>query len=314
MDIDSLSWEPLTEENIHQVWEMCEKNVRCMSRSFDTFSKASIKSDLFNPALSVVAKDAQDNVAAFFMAILRRSNILRNKRKVAVLKFFVVEKAWQYKGVGTRLFHHLYEKIKNSELKCWRMKFEVLTSQPDYWLPGLDPRHTEAYFFLKKMGFKKKGERINLCVDIDTLPQTPPPAEHKGYSISRASMEDMDELVPLKFMNKGYQLSFWPEETALTFKNDPFTSFIARNAQGKIVGWASHSIHFPGAFGPTGVKKSERGQGLGGVLLDWCLWDIKQMGIKTAKIMWVEGDTVYFYLKARGAIVCEFFWPMRRRI
>jgi len=100
----------------------------------------------------------------------------------------------------------------------------------------------------------------------------------------------------------------------MTFDNDPITTFIAKDQSGKIVGWASHSIHFPGSFGPTGVKKSLRGKGLGGVLLNWCLYDLKQMGLKIGKVMWVVDNTVYFYLKSKGAHICEFFWTMKRRV
>ena len=49
------------------------------------------------------------------------------------------------------------------------MKFEVHVSQPDYWLPGLDPRHTEAYFFLRKYGFKKGDFPVSESVSASTL-------------------------------------------------------------------------------------------------------------------------------------------------
>ena len=165
------------------------------------------------------------------------------------------------------------------------------------------------------MGFKKNGERVNLCVNLEKITDIQPPSKHKGFIISRATPDDMEELIPLKFMPKGYQLGFWPQEVALTFQNHNITTFIAKDPNiSKIIGWASHSIHFPGSFGPTGVKKNHQGQGLGGILLDWCLWDLKQMGLKTCKIMWVTGNTVYFYLKSKGAHICEFFWTMKRRV
>jgi len=311
IDLDALDLAPISDENCEKVYQMCESNVEHMSQPFQTFKRATLGSGLFNPDLTIVASDDKGNVVAFFMAVLREPFVLK-KRRVAVLKFFVVEEQWRYKGIGTGLFDLLHQTI--SENKCFRMKFEVLSSLPDYWYPGLDPRNTEALFFLKKLGFKKGHERINLCVDLSKISDEPPPMEHRGFKISRASKVDKEELVPLKFMPKVYQVGFWPQETAITFTNDPITSFIAKDQSGKIVGWASHSIHFPGSFGPTGVKKSLRGKGLGGVLLNWCLYDLKQMGLKIGKVMWVVDDTVYFYLKSKGARICEFFWTMKRRV
>ena len=312
INLEALKFEPLTTENLKAVYEMCEANVLFVSRPFKTFKRHTFESDLFEPDLSIVAKNENGNIAAFFMAVIRRSNVLKKKRKVAVLKFFVVEKKWRNIGLGTKLFNLIHKKIKNSEQKCWRMAFQVHQSQPDYWSPGLDPRHTEAYFFLKKLGFKKGHERNNLWIDLEDIKQ--PPSDFKGYKISRATLEDKEELVPLKFMPKTYRLGFWPEETKLSFKNEPITSFVARDANNRIIGWASHSMLFPGNFGPTGVKVSERGKGLGSVLLEWCLWDMKQIDLNRATIMWVVGNTVYFYLKSKGAHICEFYWTMKRKV
>ncbi|MFX0142311.1 MAG: GNAT family N-acetyltransferase [Candidatus Hodarchaeota archaeon] len=314
INIETLKFEQLSKENIEAVYQMCEANVLFISRSFQVFERHTLGSDSFDPELSIVAKDDNNAVAAFFMAVLRRSNIPKTNRKVAVLKFFVVEKNWRNIGLGTKLFNIILERIKTLKKKNWKMNFQVHQSQPDYWTPGLDPRHTEAYFFLKKHGFKKGNERVNLWIDLENIFDKQPPSEFKGYKLERAKMEDKDEVVPLKFMPITYRLGFWPDETELTFRNDPITTFIARDSNNKVVGWASHSMLFPGNFGPTGVKPSERGKGLGSVLLDWCLWDMKQMGVNRATIMWVVGNTVYFYLKSRGAHICEFYWPMKRKV
>ncbi|MBD3255604.1 MAG: GNAT family N-acetyltransferase, partial [Candidatus Lokiarchaeota archaeon] len=123
---------PLTERNVKEVYEMCENNVRFLSHSFEIFHKATMESPLYDPDLTLVSYDLESKVNAFFMVVFRRSNILNKYRKVAVLKFFVVRKDTRNKGLGTALFNVLNKRIKNSDKKCFRMKFEVMTSQPDY--------------------------------------------------------------------------------------------------------------------------------------------------------------------------------------
>jgi len=102
----------------------------------------------------------------------------------------------------------------------------------------------------------------------------------------------------------------------MSFDNDPVTTFIARQkTTHEIVGWATHSAHYTGSFGPTGVLKSIRGGGIGGLLLRWCLYDIKSTFAKdTMTIMWVSGDTAKFYSKATGAVISQSFWVMTKRV
>ena len=297
-NIETLKFEPLHEDNLKAVHQMCNKNVQFLNHSFQTFKTTTIESKSFDPELSIVASDLEGKIIAFFMVVFRRSQIFRKKRKVAVLKFFVVSKEWRYKGLGTKIYLELYNRIKSSENGCFRMKFEVMSSVPDYWLPGLDPRHTEAFFFLEKQDFKKKGERINLCVNLEEISDDKPLDNLNGYVITRATINDKSELVPLKFMSKAYQLSFWPDEVGISLHREPVTTFIA------------------GSFGPTGVDKRARGNKIGTILLNWCLWDMKQMfmELKQATILWVEIETIYFYLKSRGAHISEIYWVMNKRI
>jgi hypothetical protein len=184
---------------------------------------------------------------------------------------------------------------------------------PDYWYPGLDLRHTEAFFFLKKLGFKKGHIRNNLCLDLNTFPNEKPPSEFNDINIRRATEQDKAVLLNLSFMPWRYRKSSWPAENILSFKNDPVSTFVALDKNDKILGWATHSVGFPGTFGPTGVEKKSRGKGIGGLLLKWCLWDIKQKGIDQCVIRWVGDNTAYFYLKSVGAHFCESYWTMKKR-
>ena len=313
-NFEDLEFKHLSTDNVSAAHQMCEKNVRFLNKSLDAFKKTTLESDLFNEEYSIVVRNGDEKIVGFFMVVFREPFVLKQWRKVAVLKFFVIQQEWRYQGLGSYLLEMITKKIKNSKYYCFKMKFEIMTSMPDYWHPGLDPRHTEAYFFLKKHGFKRKGERINLCVNLTEKNDQKPVSQLNGITITRATQEEKEKIAPIKFMPKSYQLSFWPQEIRLSFENDPITTFLAKNEDDEIIGWATHSVHFPKSFGPTGVAKKARGKGIGGLLLDWCLWDIKRQGFEQAKIMWVVGDTVYFYLKSRGAYICEFFWPMQKRI
>jgi predicted N-acetyltransferase YhbS len=99
-----------------------------------------------------------------------------------------------------------------------------------------------------------------------------------------------------------------------SLEEKPYTTFIARNKDGAIVGYASHSIGFEGTFGPTEVLKSERRKGIGGTLLKWCAYDMKEMGISTMVIRWVGGGNINYYSKSLGARIGQIFWLLRKKM
>ena len=310
-----LKFEPINSRNVKKVYEMCEGNTNFISQSLETFEKATIKSHYFIPEFSIVAYSDNDEIIAFFMFVIKTPYIFKKLRNITTLKFFVVSEKWRLKGIGTHIYNIIVKRLKKSSYHCFRMKFDVMASAPDYWYPGLDLRLTEAFFFLKKLGFKKKHERINLCVNLETFSYDEPPSEINGYKIRRINDNDRKELIPLHFMPKIYQKSFWPKEVASSFQNSPMSSYIAQDAKdNKILGFATHSVGFPGAFGPTGVNKKIRGLGIGSLLLKWCLWDLKNIGLKQCIIRHVREDTAYFYLKSVGAKICEVYWSMIIRI
>jgi mycothiol synthase len=311
----SLRFEPVSPQNVEKVHLMCEDNVKFISHGLDIFKKATINSNFFMPEYSIVALNDRDEPVAFFMVQFKKPYVFK-KRDVAVLKFFVVRKDWRYKGLGTYIFTEILSRIKNSKFKCFRMKLDVMVSAPDYWYPGLDPRHTRAFFFLKKLAFRKGSERVNLSVDLNTISEEKPPNQKDEFIIERAREVDIEELASLSFIDKKYRWSYWPEEIKLSFSNLPITTFVARDSKNnnKIIGWATHSVGFPGCFGPTGVSRRVRRKGLGGLLLRWCLWDLKNQGIDECIIRWVGENTTYFYLKSVGARIGQIYWTMNKRI
>lgn len=313
MEYKKLKFDTLNDYNLEGIYQMCERNVPYVSQSLATFRNATINSEYFKPEFTIIVSDPDDNFIAFFMVVFRKPYLFKRFRNIATLKFFVVDKKWRYKGIGSFIFNELLLRIKKSEYKCYRMKFDVSVSMPDYWYPGLDLRHTEAFFFLKKHGFTKIKARNNLCVDLNKVSEKELPKTSNGISIFRATSEYKEELYKLLFMSMIYRKTSWPKEIMLSYKNNPISTFIAINSQKKIIGWATHSVGFPGTFGPTGVNKKYRGKGIGGLLLKWCLWDLKNLGVDRCIIRWVEDQTAYFYLKTVDAHFCESFWTMKKR-
>ena len=97
----------------------------------------------------------------------------------------------------------------------------------------------------------------------------------------------------------GHFSTGWASEMDIAFSNTPRSCFTAVKAA-KFIGFACYDATALGYFGPIGVEKSERGQGIGQALLKACLLDMKLKGYGYA----IVGDVndPGYYQKTAGAI------------
>jgi GNAT superfamily N-acetyltransferase len=80
----------------------------------------------------------------------------------------------------------------------------------------------------------------------------------------------------------------------------------------RYIGFACHGSTRRGWFGPMGTLESERGRGIGSVLLKRSLADMKTAGLVTARIGWV--GPVRFYARSVGARVERVYWLYRKTL
>ena len=116
-----------------------------------------------------------------------------------------------------------------------------------------------------------------------------------GIVIRRAQPH---EITPIRdFVLRNFEAG-WADEISVGYANKPVSVFIAvRDKQ--VVGFAAYECTRRSFFGPTGVAKSERGQGIGYALLLACLWGLREMGYAYGIIG--GAGPVEFYERAVGA-------------
>ena len=103
----------------------------------------------------------------------------------------------------------------------------------------------------------------------------------------------------------------WAGEAENSFFNDSKTIYIAvrnnEDGSSSMLGFGCYDATVKGFFGPTGVAKEERGQGIGKALLLACLHGLKDLGYGYGIIG--DAGPVDFYKKCCGAIVIEGSTP-----
>ncbi len=302
--IDNLVYRKLTKDNIQSIYQLFETNSRFFSLPFDYFQRGTLEDDGFDPTLSLILFNPVTSkpIAAFI--VVKRNEI---SESYCFFKGCVVDEQYRRQGLGSKMFYELLKRAKEKELT----QIIYGPSVPEYWQPGVDIRDTSLYFFLKKHGFKTQKAIFNLTVSLDIIKREPL-TKKDGYKYGRVQPDDFDKTHD--FVKQHFPDGTWPEEVKFSFKLHPPTTYIAKDSNNEIVGWATHSLFFPGSFGPTGVVESLRGKGIGTELFLWCLWDIKQNGLDTCEIMWVDGDAIKFYSKVVGAYISPIFYPMYKKI
>ena len=121
-----------------------------------------------------------------------------------------------------------------------------------------------------------------------------------GVTIKRALALDKSKI--LDFVRKNFDEG-WVYECERAIFNDPVSCYIAVKDE-ELIGFACYDATAKGVFGPTGIKESARGKGIGEALLHACLNSMREKGYAYAIIGWVS-DTIQFYQKAAGAEVIQ---------
>jgi ribosomal protein S18 acetylase RimI-like enzyme len=306
-EMNTTDYQPLTKDNLEEVYDLLRRNESFYSSiSLEYFRRGTLGDEAYDPNLTLVLPDpkTKEPIAAF-VGVVKKGWV----RKNCYLKVCIVDKQFQRQGIGSRMIEEIMHRARHK--LHWYDDIRYGDSSPRYWQPGVDLRHTSLIFFLKKHGFEIRGIRYNLTCSLNAVTKKPE-SEKNGFRFERVTTSDFEATV--QFIKKNFRLGVWSREVPISYENDPPTTFIAKDRSRNIIGFASHGTFFPGCFGPTGVKKSLRGRGIGTELLLWCLWDMKQAGIDTCNIMWVEGDTIKFYSKVLGAYISPVFHTMSRRI
>lgn len=96
--------------------------------------------------------------------------------------------------------------------------------------------------------------------------------------------------------------AYWKSEVEVAFNRQPVSVWLAQRGS-EILGFACYEATARNFFGPTGTSESERGKGIGKVLLIKSLESLREMGYAYAIIGGV--GPAEFYEKTVGAKIIE---------
>lgn len=232
--------------------------------------------------------------------------------------FFFVDKDFRKSGVGSQLMNEAI-----SFLKKHKKKHIFFSSYaPNYIMPGIDEEaYPEAYQFLRKHGFETLYSPIamdrnlvdfQISADVKDLINK---RELEGYSFQLAKNKDLYELI--QFATLTFNPDWGRAIREGILQGMPMERILVAKNKKKIVGFCIYGGYegIPERFGPFGVDPDEQGKGLGKILLNLCLYQMKSESLHGAWFLWTGAQTPAGYLyKNTGFQITRTFSVMKKEI
>jgi len=279
------------------------------SCGYDSFTDELLREKLYsdpawNPESTLVAEHA-GSISGFMQGVCRE---IRGEN-YAYLKLFAVDQTLRRRGMAGEMLRMLEEYFRGMD--CSRLR--LMDVPLNYFMPGIDPRYTEAVCFALNSGFEHKGESVNMRVDLDNRSwNTNEDIDRlagENIEIRRATEKDRASLLDL--IRQVWPL--WEHEVLTALSHDVPAVFIAKK-ENTVHAFAAYDGNNAGTgwFGPMGTSTDMRGKGIGSILLYLCLDDMRNSGFQEATIPWV--DPIRFYSHYTGARIDRVFWRFEKQL
>jgi GNAT superfamily N-acetyltransferase len=211
----------------------------------------------------------------------------------AWLVLTVVHPDHQGRGIGKELVQAVCDRAR----EVGAQTVLLASSIPRYLWPGVDTANTRAGMLLETLGFERDWVGINMA--IPTSFRRPPPA---GITVERETGPGAHD-----FATRAYP--HWVPELDRAVHLG--TAWAARDAQGRTVGFGSHSVNRAGWIGPMATDSTLQHGGVGSAVLGAVCADLEDRGVATGEIAWVSN--LRFYGKC-GARVSRVFLGGRKEL
>ena len=291
-------------DELPQLLELCRRTL-----PLDPFTPAILRRRVLDeaerdPALQLGAWDGPQ-LAGVMLAGVRQ----RTDGPVAGLRLFAVDERYRRRGVASQLLGELEQTLR----RAGHTRLLAGGIAPDYFWPGVDVRYTPAVCFLQRHGFERRGDAINMLVDLasDSWDTTGDEARlaAEGITVRRLQPEDRERFGA--WLAAEWNTT-WQWEGLASYANDPASTWLATDGD-QIRAFASYRVaSFENNFGPTGTQPAWQGRGMGRVLFHRCMRDLKEQGHATAEIGWV--GPICFYTRVAGAVINRVFWTFGKEL
>lgn len=284
--------------------------------SIDRFEQSVLYDENFDEELLILALE-KNQVIGFILGVKRKVSYLTKglEPNRGWISMMGVHPSHQRKGIG----QELYQLVEKQLLDRGTKEITLCAYSPNYFTPGIDVRYPQGIHFFKKNKYEMIGNVVSMQRDLwdfvlseYTIKQTALLKE-EGIQIINYNKQYLSKL--LTFLEEEFDAG-WKRNVLLALQKQEAEKniILCIDQRDDVIGYCMRKIDGKDArFGPIGVKASLRSKGLGGVLFDHMMLEMKKNGIYYAYFLWTHGDAIRFY-KRHGMKIYRSYKLYRKKV
>ena len=296
--MENVRLESFQQERFQQVLTCWNQSLIYDGIDEERFKQLILLDENFNPDLFLLALN-QEKVVGFCYGVRRKipylERGLEENRGWIVIMGVLPE--YQNQGIGTMLCDEVEKRLKDMGTK----EITLCAYSPNYFFPGIDKRYQQAISFFENRNYVYRAESVSMQRSLwdyhmaDQYKEKLASLEKDGIHIIRYNDEYMLPLLNYLLENFG---AGWKRNAliAMQKKEAEDTILLVVDEQKNILGFCMRKIDGNDArFGPFGVSEHLRSKGIGGVLFEYMMQEMKQKGIYYLYFLWTDGAAQRFY-------------------
>ncbi|NJE45316.1 GNAT family N-acetyltransferase [Massilimicrobiota sp. SW1139] len=296
--MENIRLESFQQERFQQVLTCWNQSLIYDGIDEERFKQLILLDENFNPDLFLLALN-QEKVVGFCYGVRRKipylERGLEENRGWIVIMGVLPE--YQNQGIGTMLCDEVEKRLKDMGTK----EITLCAYSPNYFFPGIDKRYQQAISFFENRNYVYRAESVSMQRSLwdyhmaDQYKEKLASLEKDGIHIIRYNDEYMLPLLNYLLENFG---AGWKRNAliAMQKKEAEDTILLVVDEQKNILGFCMRKIDGNDArFGPFGVSEHLRSKGIGGVLFEYMMQEMKQKGIYYLYFLWTDGAAQRFY-------------------
>ena len=221
----------------------------------------------------------------------------RARLDTAYLSYFFVCQEHRTRGIGSQLLATFISEAKNLNLKQILVCGET-GNAPGYVQPGVKLTEVAAIKLLSRFKFEQIGTAYSMDIDLSSFSWTSSD-ERSPWKIRIANGQDQDQLYTTVEESVSAD---WANFFSKSLKDSESLILVAEKL-GNIGGFCHSKA---GHFGPIGVCRKYRKEGLGTLLTNSTLFAMKNRGLERAWFNWSDEANLKFYQKIGFTIFHKF--------
>lgn len=293
-----ISYDQNYEIDVVKLWNKC---LYSDTISKHIFRKQVLFDDNFNSELALIALE-ENQVIGFALSTKRQIPYLDRGLEPdrGWINLFFVKEEFQRQGIGTKLVFEIEKRLTNADVK----NITLASYSPNYFFPGIDKNaYPNAISFFMKYGYKCTGDAVSMQRDLWNYNMSKSSlgkkanAEKEGFNFKKFTYNYSLKLLEFLKITFG---GGWKRNALMAMQNNEAeeTIWIVTDKEDAVVGFCMRKMDGnDDRFGPFGVKEELRSHGLGGILFELMMEDMRSNKYYYLYFLWTHGDGMRFYEK-----------------